>query len=101
MFHKTISLFMASIDKVKHITGGETAYCGYSRVDPERKILVYLGENTEPVEFLDYLEKVIQKKDKKLYDQIAENAKKMVKTQYDWDPITRNLSRIYEELGKK
>jgi len=31
---------------------------------------------------------------------IAENAKRLVKNQFDWDPIARNLSRIYEELGR-
>lgn len=30
---------------------------------------------------------------------IAENAKRLVKDKFDWDPIARNLSRIYEELG--
>lgn len=39
--------------------------------------------------------------DKLLYRQIAENAKKMVNIKYDWDPIAKNLSRIYEELGKR
>lgn len=36
----------------------------------------------------------------KLYQQIAENAKKMVKEKYDWDPIAKKLSEIYKELGK-
>lgn len=39
--------------------------------------------------------------DKPLYKKIAENAKKNVNEKYDWDPIAKNLSRIYEELGKK
>lgn len=39
--------------------------------------------------------------DKKFYGDIARNAKKMVQGEYDWDPIARKLSRIYEELGKK
>lgn len=38
---------------------------------------------------------------KNLYEKIAENAKKMVKAKYDWDPIARKLSDIYEELGSK
>lgn len=38
---------------------------------------------------------------KKLYMQIAKNARRMVKKEYDWDPIARKLSRIYEELGSK
>jgi len=39
--------------------------------------------------------------DKKLYERIAGNAKKMVEDKYDWDPIAKKLSRIYEELGKR
>lgn len=39
--------------------------------------------------------------DKKLYKRVAENAKRMVKEKYNWDPIARRLSNIYEELGKR
>lgn len=39
--------------------------------------------------------------DAKLYKRLAENAKKMVREKYDWDPIARKLGRIYEDLGKK
>lgn len=39
--------------------------------------------------------------DNKLYKEIAGNAKKMVREKYDWDPIAKNLSKIYEDLGKK
>lgn len=35
----------------------------------------------------------------KLYQKIAEKAKKMVKEKYDWDPIAKKLSNIYEYLG--
>lgn len=31
---------------------------------------------------------------------IADNARRLVKDKFDWDPIARNLSRIYEQLGK-
>ena len=37
--------------------------------------------------------------DKVLYEKIANNARKMVKTKYDWDPIAKKLSSIYEKLG--
>lgn len=37
----------------------------------------------------------------KMYKKIAENARKMVSSKYDWDPIARRLSNIYEDLGKK
>ncbi|MBU1032080.1 glycosyltransferase family 4 protein [Patescibacteria group bacterium] len=39
--------------------------------------------------------------DQKKYQRIAENAKKMVREKYDWDPIAKKLSAIYEDLGKK
>ena len=39
--------------------------------------------------------------DKVLYANLADNAKKMVQKKYDWDPIAKKLSRIYEELGKR
>lgn len=39
--------------------------------------------------------------DQGLYKKIAENAKNMVREKYDWDPIAKKLSRIYEDLGKK
>lgn len=34
-----------------------------------------------------------------LAKKIADNAKKLVKDEFDWDPIAKNLSRIYEQLG--
>lgn len=36
--------------------------------------------------------------DKARYKMIAENAKKMVAQKYDWDPIAKHLSDIYESL---
>ena len=36
-----------------------------------------------------------------LYEKIAEEALAMVAAKYDWDPIAKKLSDIYEELGKK
>lgn len=39
--------------------------------------------------------------DKSLYKKISENAKELVKEKYDWDPIAKDLSNIYEQLGTK
>lgn len=39
--------------------------------------------------------------DKTLYNKIARSAKKMVKEKYDWDPIAKKLSQIYEDLGHR
>lgn len=36
--------------------------------------------------------------DKQKYKKISENAKKMVAQKYDWDPIAKHLSNIYESL---
>lgn len=38
--------------------------------------------------------------DRRLYQKIAENAKRMVSEKYDWDPIAKKLSNIYEKLGQ-
>jgi len=38
---------------------------------------------------------------KKQYNEIVENAKRMVRTEYDWDPIAQKLSQIYEQLGRQ
>lgn len=38
--------------------------------------------------------------DKKLYNKISTNAKKMVKQKYDWDPIAEKLNLIYKEVAK-
>ena len=38
-------------------------------------------------------------KNPQLSEEIAENAKILVKKKYNWDPIARNLSQIYEKLG--
>ncbi|MDP3733137.1 MAG: glycosyltransferase family 4 protein, partial [Candidatus Daviesbacteria bacterium] len=39
--------------------------------------------------------------DESRYIKIADNAKKMVQEKYDWDPIAKKLSNIYEELGQR
>lgn len=39
-------------------------------------------------------------KNSKLAAKIAKMAKRLVKDKFDWDPIARNLSRIYEQLGR-
>lgn len=43
--------------------------------------------------------KLLMSKD--LYKKIAENARKMVREKYDWDPIAKKLSSIYKNLGKR
>ena len=53
----------------------------------------------DPTEIVNAVVELLN--DKKLYHKIADNAKKMVRGKYDWDPIAKKLSQIYEELGKK
>ena len=53
----------------------------------------------DPTEIVNAVTELLN--DKKLYHKIADNAKKMVRGKYDWDPIAKKLSQIYEELGKK
>ncbi len=38
-------------------------------------------------------------RDPKLYKKISENAKRMVKEKYDWDPIAKKLNSIYKEVA--
>lgn len=40
-------------------------------------------------------------KDVKKYKKIAEHARELVGEKYDWDPIAKKLSNIYENLGQK
>lgn len=56
--------------RIKHITGGETAYSGYSQVDPEKKIYVVFDDNREPMEFIDYTEQVLKTSNPELYNDL-------------------------------
>ena len=51
-----------------------------------------------PNDIADAVLKLIN--DRNLYNKIANNARAMVKEKYDWDPIAKKLSSIYEQLGK-
>jgi len=53
--------------RVKHITGGETAYSGYSQVDPGRKIYVVFDDNRKPMEVIDYIEQYVKPQDGEFY----------------------------------
>lgn len=52
----------------------------------------------DPADIAEAAVKLLQ--DDKLYNKLAVNAKKLVGTKYDWDPIAQHLSKIYESLGK-
>lgn len=53
----------------------------------------------EPDEIADAAVSLLS--DKMLYKKISDQAKKMVEQKYNWDPIAKKLSNIYEELGQK
>jgi glycosyltransferase involved in cell wall biosynthesis len=50
----------------------------------------------DPKEIADAAIELIQDKNK--YKFVSDNAKKMVAEKYDWDPIAKHLSNIYESL---
>ncbi len=54
----------------RYVTGGEAAYCGYSQTEPEKKLLVYMGKDKEPMEFIEYMEKYIKSSNPKLYEDL-------------------------------
>jgi polysaccharide biosynthesis protein PslH len=53
----------------------------------------------EPAEIADAAIELIN--NKKLYNKITYNARKLVEERYDWGPIAESLSDIYEKLGTK
>ena len=53
----------------------------------------------DPSSIADAAVKLIR--DSGVYKKIADNAKRVAKQKYDWDPIAKKLSNIYEDLGGK
>jgi glycosyltransferase involved in cell wall biosynthesis len=53
----------------------------------------------KPEDLAEWAVKVI--KDQKLHATLSENGVELVKTKYDWDSISKHLSQIYQQLGKK
>jgi len=64
---------------------------GYGAVDGE-SILV----GATPQEMAEKSIKILR--DKKLYEKIARNAKKLVESKFTWGPITSHLESIYQEM---
>ena len=73
-----------------------TTSVGIGGTDAEDGIDVIVRDDPEEIAkaAIDLLE------NKTLYKSISENAKKMVAEKYDWDPIAKHLSNIYESLRK-
>lgn len=61
---------------------------GYGAVDGES---ILIGNNSQ--EIADQVVKVL--KDRKLYEKIATNARKLVDTKFSWSPIAKKLEEIY------
>ncbi len=53
----------------------------------------------QPEEMAQAVVELLGSKD--LYSKIAKKAREMVKNRYDWDSISKKLSDIYEQLGKR
>ncbi len=64
---------------------------GYGAVDGES---ILIGNRTEDLAS----QSVRVLKDKKLYQKIAVNARKLVDTKFTWEPIAKKLESIYEDL---
>lgn len=74
-----------------------TTSIGIGGTDAKDGVDVIIRDN--PDEIAQSAIELIQ--DSQRYKTIATNAKKLVKSQYDWDPIAKHLGKIYEDLGTK
>jgi len=64
---------------------------GYGAVNGES---ILIGNNSH--EIADQVVRML--KDKRLYEKIAGNARKLVDTKFTWEPIAKKLETIYEEV---
>ena len=67
---------------------------GYGAVNNES---ILIGNNSQ--EIANQVIRILR--DKKLYEKIASNARKLVDTKFTWEPIAKKLETIYEEIIKK
>lgn len=74
-----------------------TTSIGIGGTEAEDGVEVIIRDN--PREIAEAAVKLLN--NKKLCNQISQNAKKLVKEKYDWEKISINLSQIYEQLGQK
>ena len=72
-----------------------TTSIGIGGIDAEDGVDVIIRD--EPGKIAEAAVEIMENDE--LYKKIAENAKRLVKEKYNWDPIARNLSRIYDALG--
>lgn len=64
---------------------------GYGAVNGEA---ILIGNNSQQI--ADQVIRIL--KDKKLYEKIATNARKLVDTKFTWEPIAKKLEEIYAEV---
>lgn len=84
---KILAAMAAMVPVVTTPVGAE----GYGAVDRES---ILIGNEPE-----DIAQKAIElMKNATLYTKIAENARKLVDTKFSWDPISKKLESIYEEI---
>lgn len=73
-----------------------TTSIGIGGIDAKDGVQVVVRD--EPEEIARAAIKLLE--NRSLARKIADSAKKLVKHQFDWDPIAGTLSRIYEQLGR-
>lgn len=84
---KILASMAAMMPVVTTTVGSE----GYGAVDGES---ILIGNNSS--EIADQAVRILN--DKKLYEKIASNARKLVDTKFTWEPIAQKLEGIYAEV---
>lgn len=74
-----------------------TTSIGIRGTDAEDGVEIFIRD--KPSEIANAVVELLNNKD--LSEKISQNAKKMVNQKYDWDPIAKKLSKIYEKLANK
>jgi len=84
---KILAAMAAMVPVVTTTVGAE----GYGAVDGQS---ILIGNTSQ--EIADKAVKIL--KDKKMYGNVAKNARHLVDTSFSWDPIAKKLESIYREL---
>ncbi len=74
-----------------------TTPTGIKGIDATDGQEILLGKTSQ--ELADQVVSLVN--DRKLYEKIIVNAKRLIKEKYDWEVISRDLEKIYEETARK
>lgn len=74
-----------------------TTSIGIGGIDAKNGVNVIIRDKVQDI--VKEAVELIKKPD--LAEKISENAKNLVKEKYEWDPIARKLSSLYQDLGKR